>query len=184
MKLTLATGIAGVLFAFAACSHDHAPAEDPLAHEQRVALPERTLADPLGADHALRELARVLGGLIAVVTAPTLANQAAQEGWSSAFDAGIGAERGRVVFLQDMSVSWFADTAKERMAAETEPDANPLLLLDESGEVARALGVAEGETVLIVFDAKGNELKRSAEDPSAELADRLWAALEAARSST
>ena len=139
-------------------------------------LPEFTLDDPHGTQHASADLAK--HGLVLLISAPTLDNADAQSDWADA----LLAERPegtsvRFVLLQDMSVSWFEDTALERMREEDDPEAPPVLLIDVDGEVRRTLGVEEEATVVLVFDAQGKLVKRVAESASPERAQEIWAAV-------
>jgi len=141
-------------------------------------LPEASLEDPLGTQLSLRELARARGGLVLVVTAPTLANEDAQEGWDEHLRAARPAEDlGRLVFLQDMEPSWFEDTALERMREAYDPDDEPILLIDPEGDVRAALGVEEDETVVLVYDGAGRFVRAEEGEPSRSRARRLWRAL-------
>ncbi|MCO5170228.1 MAG: hypothetical protein M9894_28160 [Planctomycetes bacterium] len=119
------------------------------------------------------------GGLILVVTAPTLASEDAQRGWDDHLRATRPADvRGRVAFLEDLDQSWFPDMAVRAMRETYDPGSDPVLLLDRKGAIRRALGVERGATVLFVFDATGERRHRDASDPSAAGARRAWDALQ------
>ena len=139
------------------------------------ALPSFTLADPSGEEHSSRELAAK--GLILVVTTPTMDQGDAQKAWSKALgESRPSGSEVRLVFLQDMSQSWFEDTVRERLREEHEADeGSTLLLLDEEGEVRAKLGVPEDATQVLVYGPQG-ELRTQVESSPAEAGapEELW----------
>jgi hypothetical protein len=149
-----------------------APQEDELARE----LPRFTLRDADGGQHTRDALLEEGAGLVVVVTAPTMACQEAQEGWSEALLA-ARPEDGLLVFLEDLSQSWFEDTALRHLSEAYEPGEPPLILIDRDGRQRRALGVEEEATVVFVFDARGQRVHVQTEPFSAERAQAAWDAL-------
>ncbi len=144
------------------------PTEDSGIPTDAVFLPVFSLIDAHGQTHASTELLE--GGLVLVVTSPTLSSQDAQEGWSEVLVKQASKELAReVVFLEDISVSWFPNKARSRMKEDSSPTEPPLLLLDEDGSLCRQLGVPEEETWLLVFDESGRLRLTWETDPSAEV---------------
>lgn len=143
-------------------------------------LPRRSLLDPRGASHALDALTAGGRGVILVVTAPTVDQERAQRGWDEALVAARPADAAaRVVFLEDLSQSWFKSVARAAMKKDFVPDREPLLLVDEDGATREALGVGKAATVVLVFDKAGALVATHTEAPSRPVAARVWA--EAAR---
>lgn len=140
-----------------------------------AALPAFTLEDPAGKKHE-RDALLAGGGLVVVVTAPTLACGDAQEAWNEALAAAAPGE-GRWLLLEDMSQSAFPGTALGRMKDEFDPARSPLLLLDPDGALRKSLGVAEDATVVLVYDAKGALTHAQAGEASEGGAKGAWAAL-------
>ncbi len=144
--------------------------------EPPQALPRRTLADPRGAPHALDALTAGGRGVILVVTSPTVDQEKAQRGWDDALIAARPANAAaRVVFLEDLSQSWFKSIARAAMKKDFVPDREPLLLIDEDGATREALGVEKATTVVLVFDARGALVATHTEAPSQPAATRVWA---------
>ena len=56
-----------------------------------------------------------------------------------------------VVFLQDMEQALLGWVARSAMRDEWNPGDEPLLLLDDRGEVRQAFGVSEGATVVVTL---------------------------------
>lgn len=132
------------------------------------ALPRLKLADPLGTEFTDEQL--TARGAVFVVTAPTLSQGDTQQGWSAAFkDAPAGA----VVFLQDMTQSYFRPIVISRMKSAYRPGVGSVLLLDETGATRKALGVGENATVVFAFTAGGKLAAVETAGPSAERAERL-----------
>jgi hypothetical protein len=114
-------------------------------------------------------------GVILVVTAPTVDQEKAQRGWDEALIAARPASAAaRVVFLEDLSQSWFKGVARAAMRKDFVPGREPLLLIDEDGAARESLGVGKGATVVLVFDARGALVATHDEAPSAPAATRCW----------
>lgn len=140
-------------------------------------LPRFALRDPFGERHESERVAE--RGLIVVVTAPTFKNRKAQVGWAEHLLKSRPEGNEALVFLEDMSASWFDERAREEMRKEDDPDEPPLLLLDEDGALRKRLGAKKGETVVLVYGAD-HELRRvEREKPTRARAERLWEALAA-----
>jgi len=137
-------------------------------------LPEFVLADPDGERHASSGLLK--GGLVLVVTAPTLHAEKAQRGWGDLLPAARPKGKGHLVFLEDMTASSFKGRAKKEMHKEFREGVAPLLLLDEDGHVRTALGVPKGETWILAFADGGQRRLVEKGAPSAAAARRLWVA--------
>lgn len=141
-------------------------------------LPDFSLRDPVGRLHTRATLAR--DGVVLVVTAPTVSEEDAQRGWDAQLrKARPRAVGPRLVFVEDLDQSWFPDMAVEAMKESYVPGQDPVLLLDRRGSLRRALGVGEGATVVLVFDARGLLVHAERGEPATAAARRVWAALAA-----
>lgn len=138
-------------------------------------LPLFALKDPHDNQHERDQLLEH-GGLLVVVTAPTVDDGRAQEAWNAALAATAPANA-RWVFLEDLSQSDYKRAATNRMAEEFDPDRAPLLLVDTDGAVRRGMEVDEGQTVVLVYDQAGNLVFAETGEPSQERARRAWASL-------
>lgn len=152
-----------------------AGATSSIAGGYAAALPAFTLEDPAGKKHE-RDALLADGGLVVVVTAPTLACGEAQEAWNEALAAAAPGE-GRWLLLEDLSQSAFPGTALGRMKDEFDPARSPLLLLDPDGALRKSLGVAEDATVVLVYDEEGALTHAQAGEASESGAEGAWAAL-------
>lgn len=143
-----------------------------LGDDRPRALPALTLADPRGTRHRLDALGD--RPLILVVTAPIAEAESAQRGWDEALRAARPADAtGRVVFLEDLSQSWFPSIARKAMEDAFDP-AGTLVLVDEDGRARRALEVATESTVVLVFERGGRLAARHREAPGRASAAAAW----------
>jgi len=86
-----------------------------------------------------------------VVTAPTVSQGSAQEGWSRSLDPlDWPADGPFYAFLEDLSQSWFKEVALGEIRAKYDPP--PWFLIDPTGDLRKALGVPPGTTMVLVFD--------------------------------
>lgn len=138
-----------------------------------AALPAFSLADPRGA-----QVTQALASgrsVVVVVTTPTLEQADAQNGWNKDLSGlSWSADSGPLyLWIEDMSQSWFKDTALKEMRAQYHPP--PLMLLDHDGAVRRALGVADATSVVLVFDAQGKLALVETAAPTPERGRAIWA---------
>lgn len=140
-------------------------------------LPALRLADPLGTEFTESQWST--RGAVVVVSAPNVSQGGAQQAWTAAFD-GLKREGAApmVVFLEDMSQSYFRPVVVSRMKAAYRPGSGLLVLLDESGDARQALGVSENATVVFAF---GPGRKLRAVETRAATAERAEALLRSAR---
>ena len=119
------------------------------APEPGLTLPRFALEDARGrafTDEALRGRSAVV-----VVTAPTVSQGDAQQGWSRALDVLDWPADGPSYFwIEDLSQSWFKSVALGEIRAKYDPP--PWFLIDATGEVRRSLGVPADATAVLVFD--------------------------------
>lgn len=135
-------------------------------------LPALKLKDPLGQEHT--QAALEARGAVMVVTAPTHAQGDAQQAWNAALEAARGDARGPVlVFLEDMSQSWFRPLVLSRMRESYKPGSGLLLLLDEGGVTRKALGVPENTTMAFAFAPGGRLVAVETQAASAARAQAL-----------
>src|SRR3990172_8324137 len=78
-----------------------------------------------------------------------------QEDWDKYLKAMKHRNKGRLIFLQDMSPSSFKGKALSEMKRKSDPGIDPLLLIDPKGEMRRKLGVEKEDTIVLVYDKKG-----------------------------
>lgn len=139
-------------------------------------LPDVSLPDPAQREHRLPALSEA-GGLVLLVTAPTRDQEEAQRGWADRLEATRprGA-RARFALLEDLEQSWFRGTARRALREAHDPVRDPLLLLDETGEARRALGVDAGVTWVLAYDRSGELRFVERGRASVAAAERAWAA--------
>ncbi len=142
------------------------------AYAQSNQLPDFSLADPQGGVHSSAELKTK--GLVLLVTAPTLHEKDAQEGWVKFLTAAKGNSPALWVMIEDMSASDFKGIARNDMKKDWKPGDTPLLLIDETGKTREAFGMARDSTKVFVYDKKGNLLYSEAGSPTAALAKTVW----------
>ncbi len=146
------------------------------ASEARVVpqLPDRTLEAPDGRRHSTVALAA--RGAVFVVAPATLSSVDDQRDWGAQLDA-TRSGPGALVFVEDFGPSWFEDTVLEEMRERYDPRGGVVMLIDPEGELREALGVPEGDVVVLVYSAQGRLLKTIAARPTREEAASAWAAL-------
>jgi hypothetical protein len=71
-----------------------------ITHAQSNTLPSFSLPDPQGGMHSSAQL--VKNGLVVVVSAPTLHDKSAQEGWNKFLMAERGENKASLIFIEDM----------------------------------------------------------------------------------
>lgn len=139
-------------------------------------LPDFTLPDPNGRMLSRESLGK--DGIVLVVTAPTLSNKDAQEGWAKVLVGAKGAAKAKLVYLQDMQPAIFKDTARSEMRKEYAPEKEPILLLDEDGTLRKRLHVPEEKTVVLVYDRSYRLLHAEEGEPTEAHAKEIWGATE------
>lgn len=159
--------LAPLIVVLACCGYAVASAQD---------LPRFTLKDPVGKAHYSAEIGKY--GLVLVVTAPILSCENFQKGWDRFLPALRPNTRARLFFIEDMAPSLFKELALSEMKKGHKFDGNPTLLIDNTGAVRRALGVAEKQTVVLVFNSNGKLVFTETGPPSAAAAKRIWMSLQ------
>jgi hypothetical protein len=134
-------------------------------------VPKIVLKDPDGGSHNLASL--LAKGGVLVMTAPTLRDESSQEGWSKYLPEAMP-KGGMLIFVEDMSVSDWKDEARKDMKKDWQPGVPPLLLLDETGSVRKALSTERNDTAIYVFNKKGKLVYTDKGDPSAAAAKQIW----------
>ncbi len=135
--------------------------------------PDITLPDPRGGKHNLRALAQS-GGLVLVISAPTLEDRSAQEAWSRFLSDAKGSSKGTFVMVEDMQDAFIKSIALHEMKEDWKPGDVPLLLVDRTGRLYSILGVRSEETVVFVYDTAGKRIKRYAGPPGKVEAAATW----------
>lgn len=139
-------------------------------------LPDVSVPDPAEREHRLIALSNPRG-LVLIVTAPTRDQEDAQRGWVERLErARPEGARARFALVEDLAQSWFPGTARRALRKAHEPDREPLLLVDEKGDVRRALGVDTGVTWVLAYDRSGELRFVERGGPSDASAERAWEA--------
>ncbi|MFH1829588.1 MAG: hypothetical protein ABH871_02260 [Pseudomonadota bacterium] len=146
------------------------------AYGQPKQLPGFILPDPDGTKHASSTL--VKNGMVLVVTAPTLHDKGAQEGWDKYLVDTMPKSGPILIFIEDMSVSAWKNIAQKDMKKDWKPGVPPLLLLDEAGSVRKSLGVGRDATAVLVYDKSGTLVYTDKESPSLASAKTIWSKLQ------
>jgi len=133
--------------------------------------PNVTLLDPDGGSHNVGGLLK--NGGVLVMTAPTLHDKGAQEGWSKYLPDAMP-KGAMLIFIEDMSVSAWKGIARKDMKKDWKPGVPPMLLLDEKGNVRKTLGEARDTTGVFVYDKKGELVYTFKGGPSAAEAKTIW----------
>ena len=138
-------------------------------------LPAFSLEDPLGKMHTSKEV--VKNGLVLVVTAPTLHNSGAQNNWSTFLLETMPNHNLTLVFLEDMDPSSFKGTALKEMKKDFKENEPPLLLIDNTGNLRKKLGVEKNETWVLVYNKDAELLFTEKSKPTKALAQTIWGKL-------
>lgn len=138
------------------------------------ALPDRTLEAPDGRRHSTAALAA--RGAVFVVAPATLSSVDDQRDWGAHLDA-TRSGPGALVFVEDFGPSWFEDTVLEEMREQYDPRGGVVMLIDPEGALREALGVEEGDVVVLVYSAERRLLLTLPGPPTREAAASAWAAL-------
>jgi hypothetical protein len=139
-------------------------------------LPEFSLKDPDGNAFSKKDILE--NGAIFVVTAPILSAKNDQEAWAKYLKATKEKGKGRLIFLEDMSPSSFKGQALSEMKKRSDPDIDPLLLIDPKGTLRAKLGVEKEDTRVLVYDTKGKQVHEERGEASRERAAQVWKSLE------
>ena len=170
MRITVVVAMLMGLVAVTGCEKK----EKAAAIEKTEGLPNFALLDPAGIKHTRDELLK--GGLVMVVTAPTLSQGKAQKGWS-AFLEKSKPKASHLVFLEDESTSAFKGMAEKEMKKEYKVGDPIILLLDKEGSLRSKLGLEKGKTVVLVYDDDGKLLYSNKGNPSEAGAHTIWSKL-------
>jgi cytochrome oxidase Cu insertion factor (SCO1/SenC/PrrC family) len=135
-------------------------------------LPDFSLQDPAGETFTRASLAK--DGLVLVVTAPLLRNKGAQEGWDKYLLDAKSGSKAKLAYIEDMKPSKFKEMALKGMKKDYEPGKEPILLIDNDGELRRRLNVPEKKTVVLVYDKVGRLVHSEAAKPSPGAAQTIW----------
>lgn len=134
-------------------------------------LPEFSLQDPTEKIFTQKDFSH---GIVLVVTAPILANESYQRGWSDILVKTKGSSKARLVFIEDMTPSYFKSIALNRMKKEYVSGKEPILLIDSDGELRKKLKVEEKKTVVLVYNKNGKLIYSETDRPSDERARTIW----------
>lgn len=135
-------------------------------------LPNFSLKDPDG--NAFTNASFAKDGLVLVVTAPILKNKSAQEKWNKYLLKAKAGSKAKLVYLEDMQPSLFKSTAIKGMKKDYKFGKEPILLIDDSGEIRSATKVPEKKTVVLVYNGDGNLVYSETGKPSAQAAEMIW----------
>jgi hypothetical protein len=135
-------------------------------------LPGFSLKDPAGKTFTDKDFG---DGVVVVVTAPILKNQKSQEGWDDdLLKAKPGSSKVKLMFLEDLSASFFKGKALKGMKKDYEPGKEPILLIDKNGKVRKSFKVPSKLTVVLVYDKSGELVYSETGKPSAQDARKIW----------
>jgi len=147
----------------------------PAIQAQPSTFPSFNLPDPQGGMHSSAQL--LAHGVVAIVSAPTLHDKSAQQGWASALVATKGSNPGSLILIEDMQASAFKGMAQSEMKKDWHPGVLPILLEDNTGKVHGAFGIGKDETKVFVFDKSGKMVYSTAMPPSEAAAKTVWSKL-------
>jgi len=140
-------------------------------------VPDITLQDPHGGTHNLKALAGA-GGLILVISSPTLEERSAQEKWTKLLSDTRESNRGTFVLVEDMGDAFLKSIALHEMKEEWKPGDVPLLLVDNGDTLNSVLDVHSEETVIFAYDKRGKRVKCYAGVPSKNEARAIWKSIQ------
>lgn len=139
-------------------------------------LPDFSLQDPAGETFTKDSLAK--DGLVLVVTAPILRNKGAQEGWDKYLRDAKSGSKAKLAFIEDMTPSLFKGMAMKGMKKGYKPGKEPILLIDNDGDVRRQLNVPRKKTVVLVYSNDGTLVHSEEAKPSFGAAETIWRKVE------
>lgn len=155
-----------VWIAFAA-SGVQAASNDPVKQ-----IPAIQLADPTGAKHTQAEI--IERGAVLILTIPNVKHGPIQDRWARKITAGGWNKNGpRLVFIEDMSQSAVKEKSMESLKARFVAGKNPLILIDHDGTTRTKLGIMDDETVVFVFDKKGQTVLFAEGPPDDDLVKKI-----------
>ncbi len=135
-------------------------------------LPDFSLNDPNGNTFTKESISK--DGIVLVVTAPILKNKSAQKKWNKYLLKAKAGSKAKLAFLEDMQPSLFKGAAIKGMKKDYQFGKEPLLLIDNGGEIRRALKVPKKKTVVLVYDRDGKLVHLEAGKPSVQAAETMW----------
>lgn len=135
-------------------------------------LPNFSLKDPVGKTFTKASLCK--DGLVLVVTAPIMDDEAAQKGWDQHLSKAKAGSKAKWVYVEDMEPSSFKGMAMSGMKKDYVAGKQPILLIDTNGKLRRALKVPEAATVVLVYDRSGKLVHSETGAPSAQAAQKIW----------
>lgn len=137
-------------------------------------LPDVTLEAPDGRRHSTHALAA--RGAVFVVAPATLSSVDDQRDWGTHLDAARSGP-GALVFVEDLGPSWFEGTVKEELRERYDPRGGVVVLLDDEGALREALGVEEGEVVVLAYSKRRRLAKTLTGPPTRAAAASAWASI-------
>ncbi len=144
--------------------------------QTEINLPEFSLKDPQGKTYSREDI--IKNGAVFVITAPTLKNKKDQEEWAKYLTKAKHSCKGRLIFIQDMSPSSFKGIALNEMKKKSNPDKEPLLLIDPKGDTRSKLGVKKDSTIVMAYNKEGIRVHEGREKPSYKSASQVWKSLD------
>jgi hypothetical protein len=120
-------------------------------------VPTFSLKDPADVVHTQKALE---GGAVVLVTIPNAKHGDRQSVWSKHLKKSLPKGKLRLVVLEDLSQSNVKEKAIAGMKKKYTAGQETLLLVDETGDLRRALRITNDETAVLVFNKQGRLVHR------------------------
>jgi len=128
-------------------------------------LPSFKLKDPAGKEFTDADVRKA--GVVIVVTIPNVKHQDPQKHWVHEISKEKwGADGPKFILIEDLAQSPYKDKSMNGMKESYKAGSIPQLLVDDTGDFRRALGVQQDETNVLVYDKDGRLLafEKTSED--------------------
>ena len=135
-------------------------------------LPGFSLKDPADGEHTHDQCCKT--GCVLIITIPNVKHGEHQSRWSKWLTKKPWPEQGpALILIEDLSQSNVKEKALASMKKSFKPGKIPLLLLDHTGAVRKALRVQNDETVVLIFNKEGKLVLAEEAPPTLESAKKV-----------